>query len=215
MASIPRNPFGAHSPRQGRLTRLLIAAADARRERAIVAAHDRGEGGPDFGCGGDRDHAWRLVEDLLNGPMPTRVDVGDFLSHAVSLHVRASEHIDEIRSSIQRLRMSSLRARAMAAVVTEIVHFVDTCVPLHDCAALRIALERDDDRLLLAIAAQGDYRLVGSESGTAALLRAMELVEAMRGCFGRGASIDGMVFGVVLPTSRPPGAVSPTVPMMP
>lgn len=192
--SNPSHPVPSAVPHI-RLARLLAEAADARSSRV--------SGGPE-GCGihecdWNRSRRAALMhEALLTGPMPRSLDVGAFLSRAASLQLMATGGLSEMWSSIEVMRMSAWRVRALAAVLAEIVHFIDTGISADGSASLRLVVASEGDRIVIGVSAQGDYAVVGTAGGARALLRAMRLVEALGGDFGRGSDGEAMVFGIVL-----------------
>lgn len=190
----PSHPVPAAGP-QARLARLLAEAADARSSRLLRASEGRCVDERD---GGSSHRAALTHEELLSGPMPRSMDVGAFLSRAASLQLIATVRLKEMWSSIEVMRMSSWRVRALAAMFAEIVHFIDTGISAAGSASLRLVVASEGDRIVIGVSAQGDYAIVGTADGTRALMRAMHIVEALGGEFGRGSDGKAMVFGIVL-----------------
>lgn len=186
----------------GRLSKLLCAAASARSRRVmrwrtseLIIDQSAGTGDPRFVAG-------KMLDELLMQPLPRMIDAGAYLSRAATLQLMSASRISHMESRIQKLRMSSRRARALGAAITELIHFIESGVPRYGFSSLYLVIAREEGRIIVGLSAEGDYNLVGSASGSRSLMRAIAVIRALKGDFGRGSGEDGMVFGIILPTTR-------------
>ncbi len=178
--------YGSQVPYQSKtvvLRSLIDDAARARRYRC--------------GTGENQDAARELLEEALEGPLPSIVDLGSYLTRVCTLVQLASPPVGTMMSAVGRERMSSRRARLLAVVLVEMIYFVAAGVPAGDHVTLQFAAEREDGRLVLVLAARGFFSPVARAEGSRALSRAIAMVGAMGAEFVRGVEAERMVLGVL------------------
>ncbi|USI73941.1 hypothetical protein [Sphingomonas morindae] len=137
-----------------------------------------------------------MLDAALVARLPRKVDAGALLARIASLHQMTAGCVDVLMTSLAELRMSSLKARALAVAFSELADFVLDATPAKEAIRLYLALSCDGGSIVLAFAAEGDLRPVPSASAMAGLFRAIAIVEGIGGLFARGLETDRMVFGI-------------------
>lgn len=175
--------------RRRHVHQLLREAQAARLLRMMEAA---AEGEP------SRERAGAVLCAAIDGAARADpVDCASYLSRVATAQQLAAGRISRMHTSLGRFLLNASAAKALAAAVSETMHFVDASA--RGLVDVYLTTAMDGGRLVIALGVRGTFGVVGPVSSARALDRAMRIVSALGGCFGRGATEDQMTIGITLP----------------
>lgn len=190
--------------RPGRLPllgHLIEEARNARRERRRAVLSPRTDADAREPAVQHRRRAAYSLERMLAGDLPPMVDCARYLRILAERQHRTSDVIAFTMVSVEPLVMSSMRARALAVALMDLVHFIEAGVRPGGSVGIYLAVAFDSDRLVVGLGADRDVRPLAPAGATRALVRAATIVRLLRGEFQRGVDGDRMVFGLTFPRS--------------
>lgn len=186
--------------RRSNLIRQLVAesCADRRvRYRARFAKLGPGVVMPDVAS--RRRRANMLLDRMLSARLPDVVDCARYIEVLAGRQQMSSGVIATMMTSIERISMDPIRARALAVALADLMYFAEAGVSKGGEIGVYIAVAWDDDRLIVGLGIDGDISPVATAAATRAMLRARAIVLLLLGDFQRGIDGKRMVFGLTFP----------------
>lgn len=107
-----------------------------------------------------------MLERSLSGPLPAVVELGGYLSRVAGRQQMAAGATQRLMVSTAAVRMRSRGARATALAVADIMHFIDSGARPEGSLVVYLAMQREDDRLVVAVAVEGEFSPVAGEEAT-------------------------------------------------
>lgn len=149
--------------------------------------------------GGPRRRAAHLVVRMLSSRCPSQGDAARFFELLANRLQLASTSIGTMMTAVAPIAMMSRRMRALAVVVADVVHFIETCAAQDASLKVYVALGFEDGQLVLGVGAEGEMVPAGSASAARGWRRASAIVQLLGGEAERGVDGERMVFGMTFP----------------
>jgi len=213
MAREIKNNIGGPRPRiekGGKLHGIMEESSAARTRRTGLLSSMERDGDRVCATLARRLRAVDRLECALAGDLPRRVGCSGYLTQIATLLQMSATSVRSMTSSVVEAHLPSREARAIAVALTEMVYFADVGTERGGAIDVYLALAREADNLVVALAVKGDFQLLSSADATSGLQRVSAIVDALGGCYARGADAERMVFGITLrfPASRSRRAAS-------
>ncbi len=193
-----------------RIERLLFQASVARRGRSAIPS-------PAVSCGptaideSDPERvASQILEDVLTSDLGAIVNCAAYLTRAVSLQYMAIPSLNVLQTSIHAVDLAPLAGRGLAVAICELMYHAGGGAIYAGPVDLQLAVGVDGSHLVVGLVANGGVHPVASASATAAMMRAIDMVSALRGQFVRVYEPARTTFAILLPY-REVAATSPKV----